>query len=110
MAARTTPEPAPVASTVAEDTTGTVDPAHLADLTRAWGTYRAVADLIVDGAVAVRAGGAVPSTHPYLRDSEVRGPGWVSQGAVELTGVYDAPEDLAGLTPPTGFPGGFPGV
>jgi hypothetical protein len=65
-----------------------------ADYKREHGTYRAVYDLNVGTVRAVLAGGAVPASHPLLRDSE-DGPGWVSQGSVVLTGDYEAPEDLA---------------
>jgi hypothetical protein len=65
-----------------------------ADYAREHRTYRALTDLTVGHSLAVTTGGAVPASHPYLRDTDERGPGWVSQGAVELTGEYDAPEDL----------------
>lgn len=63
---------------------------------REFRTYRALTTLLVDGRPAVAAGSPVPASHPHLRDSDERGPGWVSTGRVELTGDYPAPEDLAG--------------
>lgn len=65
-----------------------------ADYQREHGTYRAKYPLIVNGQPAVPAQGPVPASHPYLRDSDELGPGWVSTGAVELTGDYDPPADL----------------
>ena len=64
------------------------------DYAREWGAYRALTNLTVGTSTAVAAGGSVPASHPYLRDSDQRGPGWVSQGVVELTGAFDAPADL----------------
>lgn len=91
------PEPAqPNVPSFAEDLTpvaplkGAPTPA---DYAKEWGTYRAAHDLVIDGSLAVPKGGAVPASHPLLRDSE-DGPGWVTQDAVELTGDHDAPTDL----------------
>jgi hypothetical protein len=88
------PVPAPVAETV-ESRQAKADAApSKSDYAREWNTYRALTNLTVGTSTAVAAGGPVPASHPYLRDSDELGPGWVSQGAVELTGNYEAPEDL----------------
>jgi hypothetical protein len=74
-----------------------------ADYAREHGTYRAVVPLTVGTVLAVPAGGTVGASHPMLRDSDEVDPetgqggwgqGWVSSGAVKLTGDYDAPDDL----------------
>ena len=86
-----TPEPTqPTAPSFAEDLTPVAAPKGAPtpqDYAREWGTYRAVHDLMVDGSLAVPAGGSVPASHPMIRE-------WVSNGAVELTGDYPAPGGL----------------
>lgn len=77
-----------------------------ADYHREHNTWKARYPLFVDGVRAVNVGGSVPASHPRLRAGEW-GPGWIAEGAVEATGLYDVPEPTA----PSG-PGGatFPGA
>lgn len=91
------PVPTNVPATPAEAAKAAGRAPTKADYDREHGTYVATTDLMWGSSLAVQAGGRVPASHPGLRDSDERGPGWVSNGDVELTGDYDAPADLAGV-------------
>ena len=86
--------PAPVEPTVEAVQAQVAAAPTREDRDREWNTYRATTDLRVGRSLAVAAGGPVPASHPYLRDSDERGPGWVTQGAVELLEGAKAPADL----------------
>lgn len=90
------PVPAPEVGTVETGRAALATAPTRDDYAREWGTYRATTDLRVGRSLAVAAGGPVPASHPYLRDSDERGPGWVTQGMVELVDGGEAPADLRG--------------